>query len=392
MYKHVFELEDTFDFEGVAKDWSSGNYTIEEISEKYDISRDIFFAIKREAPHNWIKGSPCFWWTNLNEADDDLSQKAKESQKANRVKGDTKNKISREESKAANQWWNLEDTIGELTNSWDEESYEPPSATVTIATQSLEKGAILLNCQDWHIGKRDKDSNVSLGEYIQNLKDAFADGIERAKRLKDIEALYLVTGGDLIHVDGPHGTTKQTPQDLVCSPGQAFKEAVELLVWCIDYARSLNIETHVLTIMGNHDRTLSSAAGVALQQRFINSKNVITDYPLQERIYTTYNEHLIMATHGDMKKKHWRNLPSIMMDEARNKLSTTTWQMVVTGHLHFQSVDVEDRSGTIYAQGSSPSPDDQWHYQNGLSSSRKGIQMIILEPDSPSTSIIQQSV
>jgi hypothetical protein len=97
------------------------------------------------------------------------------------------------------------------------------------------------------------------------------------------------------------------------------------LWWCIDYARSLGIDVHVLTIMGNHDRTLSSAAGVAVKQRFHSTEEVVTGYPLQERVYATYEDHLILATHGDMKKRQWRKLPSIMMGEAQGKLADTQW-------------------------------------------------------------------
>lgn len=66
--------------------------------------------------------------------------------------------------------------------------------------------------------------------------------------------------------------------------------------------------------------------------------------------------------------------------------------MAINGHLHFQSVDVEDKAGTVHAQGSSPSPTDQWHYQEGYTTSRRGMQMILMQPGSPSTSIIQGAV
>jgi predicted phosphodiesterase len=227
--------------------------------------------------------------------------------------------------------------------------------------------------------------------YTQSIKDAFAGGLEQALRSHHIERLYLVTGGDLIHVDGPAGTTSGTPQDLLCSPAEAFAAAVELVVWCVDYARSLGIEVHVLTVMGNHDRTLSSAAGVAVQQRFHGADDVVS-YPLQERVYTAYGQHLILATHGDLRKSQWKKLPSIMMAEARTLLASTRWQTVVSGHLHFQAADLMDDAGTLYAQGSSPSPTDAWHYQSGYVGSRKGIQMLLMEPDSCATSLMHQPV
>lgn len=384
-YPHHLSLEEA---QELADSYCVEKLTMAGAAEEASISLSSFKDFRRA--HQLRKGKAVIVdeTKSIEEGIEHFSEEAKRRE----IDRKARKKQRRERDKAARRWHRLEQNLEEAAELWQEEEYDPPKPTLSISSEPPEAGAVLLNAQDWHVGKRAKGADEGLEEYVQSLKDAFAGALETAMRMRRIDTLYFVTGGDLIHVDGPQGTTSGTPQDLVCSPSEAFKEAVELVVWCIDYARALGIDVHVLTIMGNHDRTLSSAAGVAVQQRFHAAEDVETGYPLQERVYATYEDHLILATHGDMKKRQWRKLPSIMMGEARDLLAKTTWQMVASGHRHFQSVDLEDKAGTVHAQGSSPSPTDQWHYQEGYSTSRRGMQMILLQPQSPSTSIIQEAV
>ena len=71
---------------------------------------------------------------------------------------------------------------------------------------------------------------------------------------------------------------------------------------------------------------------MAVQQRFHGADDVMS-YLIKERVYTSYGDSLVLATHGDMKKKQWRKLPSIMMSEARDLPATTEDQIVTNGHL-----------------------------------------------------------
>jgi hypothetical protein len=131
---------------------------------------------------------------------------------------------------------------------------------------------------------------------------------------------------------------------------------------------------------------------VAVQQQFHGADDVMP-YLIKERVYTSYGDSLVLATHGDMnKKKQWRKLPSIMMSEARDLPATTEDQIVTNGHLHFQSMDLEDKAGTLFRQASSPSPTEEWHYREGYSTSRRAMEMLVLEPEGPSTSVVQEPV
>jgi hypothetical protein len=384
-YPHWLSMEEA---QSLADSYCVEKLTMNRAAEEAGISRESFLAFRRA--HSLRKGKAVIVdeTKSIEEGIEHFSEEAKRRE----IDRKARRKQRRERDKAARRWWELEQNLEEAAEAFQAEDYDPPKPSLTISSEPPEKGAVLLQGQDWHVGKRPSEAKEGyMSDYIDALKEAFADSVETAMRLRHIEKLYLVTGGDLIHVDGPHGTTNQTPQDLLVNPSEAFQEAVELLVWCIDYVRSLSIEVHVLTVMGNHDRTLSSAAGVAVQQRFHDADDVV-DYPLKERVYTVYGDTLIMSTHGDMKKKQWRELPSIMMSEARDLLATTSNQIVTSGHLHFQSMDLEDKAGTLFSQASSPSPADEWHYREGYSTSRRAMEMLVLEPEGPSTSVVQEPV
>lgn len=373
--------EDVLGAQELADAYCVEKLTMAEAAEAASISLSSFKSFRRA--HTLRKGKAVIVdeTKSIEEGIEHFSEEAKRRE----IDRKARRKHRREKESAAQSWWQFEESLEEAAEQFREEDYDPPKPSLTISSEPPEKGAILLQGQDWHVGKRPAEAKEGyMSDYIGALKEAFAGSMETAMRLRHIEKLYLVTGGDLIHVDGPHGTTSGTPQDLLVNPSEAFKSAVELLVWCIDYARSLGIEVHVLTVMGNHDRTLSSAAGVAVQQRFHGAEDVI-DYPLKERVYTSYGDSLVLATHGDMKKKQWRKLPSIMMSEARDLL-------VTSGHLHFQSMDLEDKAGTLFSQASSPSPADEWHYREGYSTSRRAMEMLVLEPEGPSTSVVQEPV
>jgi len=343
-------------------------------SEEAGISLTSFKAFRRA--HTLRKGKAVIVdeSSTIGEAVEHFTEEAKRRE----VDRKARRQHRREKDRAARKWWSVEEALEDAAAGFREREYEPPRPTVRISHTPTEPASVLMNAQDWHIGKRPKGSPEGwTSSYVQSLKDAFTRSIEKTVRGYKLDKLYLVTGGDLIHVDSKNGTTSGTPQDTTCSPSDALEEAIALVVWCVDYVRALNVDVEVLTVNGNHDRVLSQAAGCAVAQRFHDAEDV--QCRRGERIYTTYEDHLILATHGDMKKRQWKQLPGLMMREARTELASTTWQTVVSGHLHFQAHDLADETGTLFAQGSSPSPTDDWHHQQGYIS-RKGLQTITIEP------------
>lgn len=391
-YTSITQLPDDFPFQEMGRAYENTDLKMSEFAAEWGMSKNVFKAIRKDAPQLWTKDGPNLWHDDLEEADDVLAKQAADRAKAVRVDRKARRRVKRDEKRAAERWWRVESALQQAAKMFKAYDYKPPKPHIKLSQAPSDPAALLVNGQDWHVGKRPHEAQADwMQRYSQSIKNAFATGTEKALRSGRIEKLYLVTGGDLVHVDGAQGTTSGTPQDLLCSPAEAFAAAVELVVWCIDYARALGIEVHLMTVMGNHDRTLSSAAGVAAEQRFHAADDVVT-YDLKERVYATYGKHLILATHGDMQKRQWKKLPSIMMAEARTMLAETTWQTVVSGHLHFQASDLMDDAGTLFAQGSSPSPTDAWHYQEGYVGSRKGIQMLLMEPESCATSLMHEPV
>ena len=383
-----------FPFSELGSDYASGQFTIDEITAAYGISRDTFFAIKKAAPNNWRKGDPPnYWWSDLDDTEETLTERAEQEAKAKRADRKAKQRQRREDRKAIRRWNRLEQAIEKASESFQNASYEPPKPRIRLANGPERSAGLVLNGQDWHVGKRPKGSEAGYhGRYVEGLKQAFERAMTSALNQYQANDLYVVTGGDLIHVDCfDETTTAGTPQDTLMGPAEALEEGVGLLRWVIDFARSLNVNVHVLPITGNHDKVLSQAAGIAVAERFHDTEDV-RSYDPNNRIYFRHGEHLVLATHGDMYKKQWRKLPSLMMKEARYMLSETTYQEVISGHLHFQAQDLQDESGTLFAQTATPSPVDEWHSDNGYGGSRRGIQLLGLDPESAATSVHHEPV
>lgn len=382
---HPFDLPEDFPFAELGRDYATGNFKIDEIAAKYDIGRNTFLAIRRAAPKTWTKEPPNLWWDDLDEAPDEIAEQAEARQKANEASKKTKQKHQREKDKAARKWWEVEEALSEAAEAFQEEPYDPPRLQVRLSERPPQTGALVCNTQDYHVGIRPADTEgFTVSGYCDRLADAYASGLERAARNAQIDTVYLVVGGDLVHVDTYSGTTtKGTPQDLAVSPSDALTRAIELMARHVDLARQIASEVRLIGINGNHDKILSAAAFEALRQRYRNTDGV-TAAGIQERVYQTYGQHLLCFTHGDYSKKKMRRFQDVINAEARGLLAETEWTTVFSGHLHHKAEDLKDVAGRLHIQASSPAPDDEWHRANAHVGARKAVQVHMLEPDAAS--------
>jgi hypothetical protein len=291
--------------------------------------------------------------------------------------------VQREEKRAAERWWRAESAIEDAAQAFGEwrATYQPPKLDTPQSLDSLPDGAMVANTQDLHIGKRPYDSSDwTLEGYIDSIEEAFKEGLVRGTRNANLDRLYLVIGGDLVHVDSQKGTTTSgTPQDLACSPSEALTRSIEM-VRLVDLARQTAAEVRLVDLSGNHDKLLSTACFEAVRRHFRACEDVAVAGK-GERIYDQYGSHLLAFTHGDVTKKQMRKIGDTITAEARQLIGQTLYTTLYTGHLHFRASDVIDESGRLQVQASSPSPDDDYHHGEMYVSARKTLQMHLLEPD-----------
>jgi len=386
---HPFDLPDDFDFAQLGRDYETGQYTIDELCEKWNLSRDTFLAIRKAAPQTWTKRGPNIWWSELDEGADELAEQAADRAKAAKAEKKAKQKEAREDAKAARKWYRLEQHAASAFEQWQEEEYEAPQLKVTLSDSPGERACAVANLQDLHLGVRPVDAEgFSVEAYREEILSRFQSALEDAVRLRQLEQLFIVGGGDLVHSDTKGGQTASgTELEMACSTATALQHGIRFLIEAVDMARQVAEDVVIVPIHGNHDRTNGVSAALATAQRFHDAGDVdSTD--LAERQYTTYESHLLCLTHGDYAKKTMRKFGEIMRSEARSEYGRTKYSSLFVGHLHHRSRDMVDESGRVIYQTPSPVPIDAYHEQSGYVGSRKGIQLVLLDREGGGDRII----
>jgi hypothetical protein len=173
-----------------------------------------------------------------------------------------------------------------------------------MAEQVETEAAGVLNLQDLHLGARPAEAEGSPVEtYREEILSRIQEAFEDAARLRKLDRVYVIGGGDLVHSDTAGGQTASGTQlEMACSTSTALQHAIQLLAQVVDMARQVGQEVVIVPVHGNHDRTEGVAAAMAAGQRFHSADNV-ESMGLAERQYATYAGHLLCMTHGDLAKK-----------------------------------------------------------------------------------------
>lgn len=373
-YPHHLSVDDA---QALANAYCIGNETMRAVKEAFDLAHDEWQAFYQV--HSLRHNKPTLVDPNktLEEASEELTQR----QRRQATERKARQRHRRERNDAARKWWKLEDSLRDATRELQEDEYKPPRLQVTLSDAPDKPAAALYNAQDFHIGCRPESGadDFTVQAYCEGLMEKTEAAFEDALRLRRMERVYIVVGGDLVHVDGANAkTTAGTDMDLACSPTEALRQAMELMIRVVDLSRSVAQEVVLVPVRGNHDRALSAAAAMALAQRFHKCGNV-RSLSMSERQYLTYYEHLICATHGDYSRKKMKRIGDTIRAEARDHLGDTSFTSLATGHLHHRARDVRDESGRVHYQAPSPVPTDRWHSKKAFVGSRKGVQLVLFD-------------
>ena len=372
-YPHQLSTDEA---QELADNYCVEKLTMAETAEEAGISLTAFKHFRRA--HTLRKGKAVIVdeTATIGEGIEHFTEEAKRRE----IDRKARKKQRRERDRAARQWWSLEESLEEAAESFQAEEYEAPQLKMRLSESPGDHACAVGNFQDLHLGVRPADAEgFSVEGYREEILSRIETALEDAARLRQLDRLFLMAGGDLVHSDTKGGQTASgTELEMACSTAEAIQHGIRLLVETVDMARQVARNVEIVPIHGNHDRTNGVAAAMAAAQRYHSTAGV-ESRDLAERQYATYaDNHLLAMTHGDLSKKRMRRFGEIMRSECREAYGRTEHSSVFVGHLHHKAMDMVDESGRTVYQTPSPVPLDGYHNQEGYVGSRKGVQLVLL--------------
>lgn len=350
---------------------------VDEICIEYDLTRRDLDRIRRK--HGLRRGVPRILVEGESE-EADVEHHARVVREAS-VERRMRARVKRELERDARRWRQFEDAVREAEQAaegWWKDYHVPSIALVP----QLPLSALVVNAQDVHVGKRTVDGT----DNVEAAKQAFSRALDRARRQALFEVAYVTIGADFFHVDSLDATTtKGTPQDLALSVPEMLLEGQQLLVWMIDQLRQLRgpggpTRVELVAAAGNHDRAFSTWLYTWAQAWYRGCAQVVSRQGAEAflpRQYREYGKTLMLFAHGDGVKA--RDLGKVIAQEAREAWGRTQHAVAFTGHYHHEAVR-EDAGLAVY-QTPSSSGADAWHFEKGHTTSRRGIQMHVIDAD-----------
>lgn len=213
--------------------------------------------------------------------------------------------------------------------------------------------------------------------------------LERAKKF-GVGNIILTVGNDKLHFDTPRQTTTSgTFQQADTTVHQMYRNAKEVDKFMFDACRAVAPTTGIF-VPANHDWVLGFCLAQDIKSYYRDCPEVIfSDYAASERHrkYALVGRSLLVFTHGDGAKH--RDLPQLIMSEARTVLGDVDHIYVFEGHthhknrmklsMHAEQIEKDYPGMTVIAGQTpavtrpeiqvevvrSPAPPDGWHDRNG---------------------------
>lgn len=241
-----------------------------------------------------------------------------------------------------------------------------------------DKGqTLIIDVADLHIGllawRNETGSDYDLNICTETFLNALQEIIERSKgrMFKDV---YIVTLGDLLHVDNDtNTTTKGTPQQADGRISKIFDLAFNLMNTAIHWCRPLGARIHYIYTCGNHDRNTGYYLAKCLEKA--NKDVDFNILPNPQKAIVVGNT-LIGFMHGDIGNA--KNKTTWLITDYRKEYGATKWAEIHAGHIHTEEVkaynnitvrSVKALTGASY-----------WEHQQGYRSTR-GLQCFIYDDE-----------
>lgn len=283
----------------------------------------------------------------------------------------------------ADKWRTWEETVGT-------ELFELLARTVPkYEVEKLDIPAtgnpfsVIASIQDFHFGRLassmevNDDTDMDIQE--KDLFEAVNRILFRIRGFGKPEALYLTVGADFLNSDNPQSKTSMglTPQDSYPSHTVLQVRGTLLYIKLIDLLRQFFPKIFIIKCDGNHDKVASLSMYLFVCAFYRNCSDIITNFEdknFRSRQYRKYGNSLLMFDHGEIPIK---DIPSIILTEARELVGITTNIIYHSGHYHHLVVD---RGNIVWVQGQSLAKEDRWHYSKGYQSKR-GISVVLVDKE-----------
>jgi hypothetical protein len=256
------------------------------------------------------------------------------------------------------------------------EKVKPP----VIPAQYAPGGEVLEIClPDLHVGLlswaaetgADYDVHIAKAGFMQCMYDI----VGRCEG-RGFSRIYLVTLGDLLHIDNDHQTTtKGTLQQADGRMAKIFGFAMDMMMAGIDLLMTI-APVEVVYLSGNHDRVLGYTLIKALEMAYRHDKSIAFDVEPNPQKHRLIGVSLIGWTHGDMSRK---NIGDWLIDRAREDYGKSLYAEVHSGHIHHEYVR---QDGAIIVRSlPTISNASWWEHQQGYPKGMKTMMSFVWSHD-----------
>lgn len=233
-----------------------------------------------------------------------------------------------------------------------------------IAKPSKDKGLLVINSHDAHLGKlcwrletlwADYDSNITKRLYRESLNELLSKA-----PMDKIDTILLVVGSDLLHYDSTRTeTTRGTRQDADTRWAKMYDEACRLLSEVIEELAVSGYKIEVMVVNGNHASLSEYCLGSYLVAWFHDYPNVTVHNRPSKRKYYGYGKTLFGFVHdaGNLK-----DIPMVMVRENQSTISNYKHFEILSGDKHHERMI--DEQGFKVRIAPALCPPDAWHSEN----------------------------
>lgn len=222
---------------------------------------------------------------------------------------------------------------------------------------------------DFHFGNNTlEDYDESLGK-ILNIID------------KEYKEILIISGGDQLHNDNHRGmTARGTVIDKV-DMTQAWEDAFDMLDMVIDKSLDCAETVKVIYVPGNHDEYAGQTIVKALEKVYRAEDRLTIDSRQKMFKATLLGHNFIGASHGDKANKNkYPMLFATTFSQLWGKENVKTRELYV-GHLHHELII--DKEGLLIRQAPTRNKADQWHEDNGFTTSHKRFNVVAYDEYEP---------
>lgn len=286
----------------------------------------------------------------------------------------------------ARKWRRLDAEVLRPLMEWIEKEAPDYSVPTLSVSHNDNKEVWIIPIADFHWGKytsldeSQKKTNRELAK--RRFRFLIRQVIQEASPRGTPQKIFLVFGGDWLHVDDREGnTTRGTRQDTDGVLFELVRGGCELQREAVDLLRQI-APVDVWRLPGNHDETQAFRDAQVLEAWYRNAEDVSVTVSARAREYTTYGKTLIGLTHGNNVKLD--DLPTLMATEKPREWGSCPHRLFFTEHFHTLKT-VEGRTsiygsrGVLLCQGWTMTGDDRWHTQRGFTGSVRGVALHVVD-------------